>query len=461
MEDQLELGEGRSSVILKQAWEKSLALLAPEINRPTFESFIKTARPLSMEDDYVVFGASSELAKIFLEKYSDLVKAALEASLGMPVEIKVVVAPTTSEKRHTQKTKAPPKTESVLSPISLPLNEKYMFSTFVVGPSNRLAHGAALAVAQKPGRAYNPLFIYGGPGLGKTHLLQAIGHHVLAEHPGLKIAYVSGETFTYHYVSALREHRSEEFRRKYRSIDIWLVDDIQFLAGKERTKEEFFHTFNALHQASKQVVMSSDRPPKDLNPIEDRLRSRFEAGLVVDIAPPDLETRIAILQERASAENAHVPEDVIQRCAELIQSNIRALEGALVTLLAYSSLMKRPLTPCVAEEILTRYLVNKRYSDITVETVLRQVASAFGIEPADLKGKQRTKEVAVARHVAMYICRELTSYPLAYIGKAIGGRDHSSVLYACNRVRQELESDDSLRQTIEELIQHIKSGECG
>lgn len=277
MENQLKLGDDSSSVALKCAWEKTLSLLEPEINRPTFESFFRTARPVSLEGSTFTISASSELAKIFLEKYRSLIKAALEANIGRDVEVAVVVS---TEQHKEKKTvlKSPPRTESVLSTISLPLNEKYSFSSFIVGPCNRLAHAAALAVAKKPGRAYNPLFLYGGPGLGKTHLLQAIGHYVLENHPGMRIAYVSGETFTYHYVSALQEHRSEDFRRKYRNIDIWLVDDIQFLAGKERTKEEFFHTFNALHQANKQVVMSSDRPPKDLNPMEERLKSRFEAG---------------------------------------------------------------------------------------------------------------------------------------------------------------------------------------
>lgn len=462
MENQLQLGEDSSSVALKCAWEKSLSLLEPEINRPTFESFFKTARPISLEGSTITIAASSELAKIFLEKYRDLIKAALEASLKTDVEIAVVVSADQNQDKEKKTTLKPsPKPESALSAISLPLNEKYNFSSFIVGPCNRLAYAAALAVAKKPGRAYNPLFLYGGPGLGKTHLLQAIGHYVLENCPGMRIAYVSGETFTYHYVSALQEHRSEDFRRKYRSVDIWLVDDIQFLAGKERTKEEFFHTFNALYQANKQVVLTSDRPPKDINPLEERLRSRFEAGLVVDVAPPDLETRIAILKDRAAAENANLPPEVIERVAELIKTNVRALEGALITLIAHSSLMKRTLTPELADEILSRYMIDKKFAEITPDAIQRAVARAFGVEADDLRGKKKTKEISLARHVAMYICRELTSHPLSTIGRAFGGRDHTSVLYASSRIDALLKHDSSLRQTVDKLLEDLRSTFCG
>jgi len=457
LEGQLHLGDDDALVVLRQAWEKSLALLAPEINKPSFESFFKTARPLSIHGPLVTIGAASELAKVFLEKYSELIKTAVEATLDREIELAFVVAPADKPKSSSPP-KGTPKREGIISPISEPLNEKYVFANFIVGPSNRLAHAGCLAVAKKPGRAYNPLFLYGGSGLGKTHLLQAIAHYTLGNHPRTRVAYVSGETFTYHYVSALREHRSEDFRRKYRNIDVWLVDDIQFLVGKERTKEEFFHTFNALYQTGKQVVISSDRAPKDLDPVEERLISRFESGLVADIAPPDFETRLAILQDKADAEGSRVPDEVLAAVARLIQTNVRALEGALITLLAYSSLMKSRVTPSLAEQIIHRYLIEKKCTELTLDAVQRTVAQAFGVTVDDLCNSRRRKDLVTARHVAMYLSRELTGFPLAVIGKAFGGRDHATIAYACNRIKKLLEQDESLKQTVEHLADDLKSG---
>jgi len=458
LDEQLRLGDDDSLIALKQAWEKALKLLAPEINRPSFESFFKTARPVSMDGKTATIGAASELARIFLEKYAELVKTALESCLGSEVEVAFAVAPQERPKPRAAEAKETQPKGGVISPVSLPLNDKYVFSNFVVGPCNRLAHAAAMAVAERPGRVYNPFFLYAGPGLGKTHLLQAVGHHVLAHHPGLRVAYVSGETFTSHYVTAIREHRSEDFRRQYRSIDVLLVDDVQFLAGKERTKEEFFHTFNALYQTNKQIMLSCDRSPRDLNPIEERLKSRFESGLVVDIAPPDLETRIAILQNRACAEQVEVPLPIVECVAGLIPTNIRALEGALVTLLAYTSLMKVPLSIPLTQEVLARYLSEKKYSELTPDAIQRAVAQEFGVEVEELRGKKRERDLVTARHVAMYLCRELTDLPLRGIGKAFGGRDHATVVGACNAVKASLGEDAVLRVSVQELAQHLRSG---
>ena len=458
MDEQLRLGDDDSLIALKQAWEKTLKLLAPEINRPSFESFFKSAKPISMAEGTATIGASSELAKIFLDKYSELVKTAIESSLGSEVAVSFVVAPTEQPKAQVREIKEARAAGGVLSPVSLPLNDKYIFPSFIVGPSNRLAHAAARSIAEKPGQVYNPFFLYGGPGLGKTHLLQAIGHHVLANHPGIQIAYVSGEQFTHHYVTSLREHRSEDFRRKYRSIDVWLVDDIQFLAGKERTKEEFFHTFNALYQTNKQIVLSSDRSPRDLDPVEERLKSRFESGLVADIAPPDLETRIAILQNKALAEKADVPFPIIECVAGMIQTNIRALEGALVTLLAYSSLMKTPLSAALAHDVLERYLIEKKCAELTPDTILRAVAQAFEIKVEDLQGEKRQKEIVTARHVAMYLSRELTGFSLHAIAKSFGDRNHSTIAHACSRIRALQEEDLTIKSTVEQLIEDLRSG---
>jgi len=458
LDEQLQFGESDALIAFKQAWEKALSLLAPEINRPVFESFFKTARPISINGNTATIGAASELAKIYLEKYAELVKTALEATFGSELQVAFAVAPCEPEKQRPAKAKEPRPTGGIISPISLPLNDKYVFANFVVGPCNRLAHAAAKAVAEKPGRVYNPFFLYGGPGLGKTHLLQAIGHHAGAHQPGLRIAYVSGELFTSHYVTSLREHRSEDFRQKYRSIDILLVDDVQFLAGKERTKEEFFHTFNSLYQMDKQIVLSSDRSPRDLNPVEERLRSRFESGLVADIAPPDLETRIAILQRKALAEGADIQLPVLECIANLIPTNIRALEGALVTLLAYTSLMKAPLSVPLAEEVLGRYIAEKKLSEITPDAIQRAVAHAFGVSVHDLQSESRRKDFVAPRHVAMYLSRELTACSLAAIGKAFGGRDHTTVLHACQRVQALMREDPSLRGTVEQLAEDLKAG---
>jgi chromosomal replication initiator protein len=307
LDEQLRLGENDALVALKRAWDKALTLLEPEVNRPSFESFFKTAKPISVDGNSCCIGAASELARIFLEKYYHLVKPALEAALGVDMDVTFTVAPKEPPKARAQAAKqaAPPARN--ISPISQALNDKYTFQTFVTGPSNKMACAAAKAVAENPGQTYNPFFLYGGPGLGKTHLLQAIAHQAMEKHPGIRVAYVSGEIFTSHYVTALQEKRSEDFRQKYRSIDLLLVDDIQFLAGRPQTKEEFFHTFNALYQMNKQIVLCSDRPPREIAPIEERLKSRFEAGLVADISPPDMKTRMAILTAKVKTNGADLP----------------------------------------------------------------------------------------------------------------------------------------------------------
>lgn len=459
MDEQLRLGENDALVALKCAWDKALTLLEPEVNRPSFESFFRTARPISSDGKTCTIGAASELARIFLEKYYHLVKPALEATLGADIDVAFTIAPKEPPKAKAQAVRQQAQRPAGnISPVSQPLNDKYTFATFVTGPSNRLAHAAAKAIAESPGQVYNPFFLYGGPGLGKTHLLQAIAHHTMAMHPGVRVAYVSGEMFTSHYVSALREHRSEDFRQKYRSIELWLVDDVQFLAGKERTKEEFFHTFNALYQMNKQIVLCSDRSPRDLAPFEERLKSRFEAGLVADIAPPDLETRMAILQRKAKAEQADVPPHILECVADLIPTNVRALEGALVTLMAYSSLMKVPLTEQLAREVLSRYLTEKKCTEITPDAIQRAVAQVFSVEVADLKGEKRDKALVLARHVAMYLTRELTECPLQMIGRAFGGKNHASIVHARNRIIALLEEDPALKDQVEDLAQGLRSG---
>lgn len=376
------------------------------------------------------------------------------------------------------------------------LNSRYTFENFVTGPSNRLAHAGAKAVAQSPGQIYNPLFLYGPSGLGKTHLMHAIGNEISGE-KGIdprRVAYFSGETFTSQFITSLREQRADEFRRKWRSVDLWLVDDIQFIAGgdKEKTKEEFFHTFNALYQTGKQIVISSDRSPRDLRMMDERLRSRFECGLIADIAPPDLETRLAILHRKAEGEGMRIPDEVLLYMAKLVQSNIRTLEGALVKLVAYASVVNSPVTTELASSILERYYIaagigadgeeapysegdpaakvasvlgrgyggRGEYGPITPELVQRVVAKRFGLPPDALSGKKRDRDIVNARQIAMHLMRELTEMSLPGIGQMFA-RDHSTVMHSCDKVKTQIPYDDDLRTLVEDLTTLLRAQATG
>lgn len=338
------------------------------------------------------------------------------------------------------------------------LNPRYTFDSFVVGPSNRFAQAASLAVAEDPARAYNPLFLYGGVGLGKTHLMQAIAHYVREHHRRMYVVYVSSETFTNDLINALGKRSMAEFRQKYRNVDLLLIDDIQFVAGKEQTQEEFFHTFNALYEAEKQIVISSDRPPKEIPTLEERLRSRFEWGLTTDIQPPDLETRVAILRKKAADEGITLPNDTYLYIANVIQSNIRELEGALIRVVAYASLQNMPLTPEVAEEALRDIVSATKNRVITIDVIQSVVASHYGVNVNDMKAKKRTRALAFPRQVAMYLARELTDSSLPQIGEEFGGRDHSTVIHACDKIKAESQTDPALSQTLRELTQKIQNG---
>lgn len=462
-DQQLQLGVDDALLGLRDAWEKALEVLEGQVNKPSFESWIRTAKPVSIDGDLVRITTSSRFAKHWLEsKHLPLIREILETHLGRDLRIRVDLAEGDADEPVILADKLPakPKAQSKHDdePISLPLNSHYNFDNFVVGPTNRLAHACAMAISENPGKTYNPLFIYGGAGLGKTHLMHAVGHAVAQNMPGTRVAYVSGEAFTYHYITSLREHRTAEFRRQYRSIDLWLVDDIHFLIGKERTEEEFFHTYNAIHDMGKQVVLTSDRPPKDLQ-LDGRLLSRFQAGMLADISPPDLETRMAILQTKAEFEHMTLSDDVILYIAKLIRSNIRQLEGALITLHAYASLMKTSVTPSLAEEVLSKHFGESAPPAVDAQKVLWEVSRKFNVELTDIKGKCRSKDIVVPRQIAMYLMRELTEYSLPTIGKAVGGKDHTTVMHSCKRIEEKIASDKSFAAVISELSKQISGNQ--
>ncbi len=336
------------------------------------------------------------------------------------------------------------------------LNDKYSFNTFVIGSGNRFAHAASLAVAEAPAKAYNPLFIYGGVGLGKTHLMHAIGHYVIDHNPNAKVVYLSSEKFTNEFINSIRDNKAVNFRNKYRNVDVLLIDDIQFLAGKEQTQEEFFHTFNALHEESKQIVISSDRPPKEIPTLEDRLRSRFEWGLITDITPPDLETRIAILRKKAKAENLDIPNEVMLYIANQIDTNIRELEGALIRVVAYSSLINQDMNADLAAEALKDIIPNSKPKILTITDIQQLVGEHYHVKLEDFKAKKRTKSVAFPRQIAMYLSRELTDSSLPKIGNEFGGRDHTTVIHAHEKISKMLQTDQELQQKVEELIELLR-----
>lgn len=434
------------SVDLKPLWDKTLDILRDELSQTSFDTWLKSTYLESFIEDQITIAVPTEYAQEWLEsRYYNLIQDTLELILNRRVNISFVIP----EKEPLLKKISP--ITSVKSVIDSKLNPKYTFETFVIGDGNRLAHAAALAVADVPASTYNPLFLYGGVGLGKTHLMHAIGHYVLARDPEQRVVYVSSEKFTNELINSIRDGKMVQFRNKYRTIDILLIDDIQFLVGKERTQEEFFHTFNALHDANKQIIISSDRPPKEILLLEDRLRSRFEWGLITDIQPPDYETRLAILRKKAQTEHMMLSDDVLSLIASKIDSNIRKLEGALLKVAAYASITEREVGAAYAEEILKDILPHSQPKPITIELIQEKVSSYYKLKKEDLKAKKRTRLVVHPRQIAMYLSRELTDFSLPVIGASFGGRDHTTVMHACEKISQELENDQTLKDDVENI----------
>lgn len=437
---------------ISDLWTRTLDLLKNELTEISFNTWIKTIDPISHDTNTVFLGVPADFNKGILEsRYSTLIKNAIKQVTSKEYKVSFVVPGQDAGIGHIAHSDPSPGEEQYVSI----LNPKYTFDTFVIGNSNRFAHAAALAVAESPAKAYNPLFLYGGVGLGKTHLMHAIGHFILSQNPSSKVLYVSSEKFTNELINAIKDDKNEEFRNKYRNIDVLLIDDIQFIGGKERTQEEFFHTFNALYEANKQIILSSDKPPKEITTLEDRLRSRFEWGLIGDIQPPDLETRIAILRKKAQMENLEVPNDVMIFIADKIASNIRELEGALNRVIAYSSLTTNNISVELATEALKDILSAHKSRVINSTSIQDAVARYFDMKPDEFKSKKRNRDIAYPRQIAMYLCRELTDMSLPKIGDEFGGRDHTTVIHALDKIITDIENNPETRRAIDELKRNI------
>jgi chromosomal replication initiator protein len=479
-------GPGRVQMDSNQLWHAVLAELQGSLSRTSFENWVRDTRLAGFADDRATVGARSSIVVSTLEsRYASRIAEAISRVVGRPVSVEFTVigesdpvaerlaretgamleggrgrtARARSESAEQDARRVPParQIELAATPANR-LNPRYIYSTYVVGSSNRFAHAASLSVAENPGGQYNPFFIYGGVGLGKTHLMHAIGHRALELRPDLEVSYVTSEKFTNDLISAIRQQRMEDFRSRYRQIDILMIDDIQFIAGKESTQEEFFHTFNELHQSGKQVIISSDRPPKAIAALEDRLRSRFEGGLITDVQLPDYEMRTAILRQKGEELRVALPAEVVEYIAQKDQSNIRELEGALNKVIARAQLADRPITLSLAMEALTDASIGAPRRKVTSAAVIAAVIQQYGVAQDDLIGKGRRKEIVAPRQVAMYLLREETGASLVDIGNELGGRDHTTVLHGIRQIEKAIGTDTSLRSQIMAIREALFAG---
>jgi len=433
------------------SWQTILQHMERRVNPHSFATWFAPTKQEGADNGKVVVRVPSRLfRKRLTETYGELLQAVL-VEVGSP-DLQLEFLCTESEPAPAGQPVKQARLD--FDSVDHQLNLRYTFDTFVVGTSNQFAHAAALAVAEAPSKAYNPLYLYGGVGMGKTHLMQAIGHLVKARNPSLRLTYISAEKFTNEVINSLRFDRMVSFRDRFRSVDILLVDDIEFIAGKERTQEEFFHTFNALHDLQKQIVLSSDCPPKEIATIEERLRSRFEWGLIADIQPPDLETKIAILQKKADSERYQLPDDVAEFIAHSIKSNVRELEGALTRLMAFASLTGVPVNMATAQQAL-RNIIATQEKKVTIELIQKRVGEQFGLRDQDLKVRSNSKAIAFPRQIAMYIVKQLTSASLPEIGKQFGGKHHTTVLHSIHKIENLRRNDKDLNRTINRLLDSL------
>ena len=443
-----------------QMWSEFLASVATLVNKQTFETWFKPMRLSSVEGSKVVIDCPSKFFVDWVsEHHSDKIVFALRPLLGASAQFLLQNAndaPPEIPTRRSESLVTAPARARKPAPESERLNPKYTFDEFVVGNNSRMTYAACLAVSERPAQVYNPLFIYGGVGLGKTHLMRAIGHGVLKSHPDARVHYCSAEAFMNEMIMAIRQGNGHEFRTKYRNVDLLLIDDVQFLAGKESTQEEFFHTFNALHGASRQIVVTSDRPPKEIPTLEDRLVSRFEWGLITDIQPPDYETRLAILRKKVERENIQIPDDVLALIADSVKSNIRELEGSLVKLLVHASVYKKDITSEMAHDVLKDF-VKSTPKKTSISLIQKVVSQHYRVPVESMRSKVRTARLAFPRQVAIFLAREMTSASLAQIGQRFGGRDHTTVIHACQKITDMVERDVSLRSTINQLRKELAS----
>jgi chromosomal replication initiator protein len=447
-------------------WQETLKIIKTSVNTQTFQTWFSFIEPVSFEGERLTLEVPNQFFKNWiLEHYLDIIKSTLKEISGQELQLEFRVLETQQEKRAlTEKIildtqaniKTPTQSLSFTNRYKeFGLNPKYTFDSFVVGPSNRFTYAASLAVVDSLASSYNPLFIHGGVGLGKTHLMHAIAHGVAQRYPQAKIMYISSERFTNQLITAIQNRTTLRFRQMYRSVDILLIDDVHFIAGKESTQEEFFHTFNALHENHKQIVLSSDRSPKNISGLEERLVSRFEWGLVTDVQPPDLETRIAILKKKSEKETIQVPDEVLFYIAEKIKSNIRELEGALIRVVAYARLHNINITLDIGKDVLKEMVIEEE-KKVTIELIQKKVAEYFDIRLSDMKAKRRSKIVAYPRQIAMYLARELTSHSLPEIGEQFGGRDHTTVLHAYEKINKEVAANPTIKGLLNKLVFEIK-----
>ncbi|MBI5213776.1 MAG: chromosomal replication initiator protein DnaA [Nitrospirae bacterium] len=437
-------------------WKKSLSKIAEKVGESTFDLWFKPIKLIQLKDRAVTLEIPNRFFRDWIEDYYPaIISDVMEGLLGYAVFVKYKI----SEKEDAALRKQESKLETRrtrLASRGIYLNPKYTFGTFVVGPSNQFVHAAAVRVGENPGFAYNPLFIYGGVGLGKTHIINAVGNAIVDKHPGTIVHYVSAEQFTNEVIASIRHEKMGEFKEKYRNVDVLLVDDIQFIAGKTTTQEEFFHTFNSLYEKQRQIVISSDRSPMEIADITDRLRSRFSMGLIADIQPPEVETKIAIIHKKAGIEKMEISDDVAYFIATKVKSNIRELEGCLIKLGAHASLTGMPIDINLARNVL-KELISEEEKPVTVDMIQKAVGEYFGMKAQELKTKKRTKEVANARQIAMYITKQLTQLSLSEIGRSFGGKDHATVIYACKQIEDKRSRDETLKKTVEYIAKKIKS----